>query len=367
MSSGGGQPDADLLVVGGGPAGLGAAIAARLAGLSVIVLEKREGVIDKACGEGLMPAAVAHLDRLGVHPPVTHPFVGIRYLDARRPGLEATGDFPTGVGLGVRRIVLHEALAIRAMELGVRTERVKVDSVEQDASGVTAGGLRGRWLIAADGLRSPIRRRLGLELGPSPGVAPRYGIRRHYRTQPWTDRVEVHWGPSCEAYVTPVAASSVGVAVLFSRADGRSFEGWLDELPALRERLGEPVTPASGAGPFEQRVRQRVAGRVLLVGDAAGYLDPLTGEGIALALTTGELAVQAIVAGNPEDYEAQWQRATRTYYRLTGALLWSARSRWVRPRLVQLAAMSPWVFDRVLGALGGSEVGSGLLTSHVSR
>lgn len=304
-----------------------------------------------------MPSAVACLEQLGVQPAVAHPFVGIRYLDATRPAVTATGDFPEGVGMGVRRLVLHEALSIRAMALGVRTEEVKVEGITQDAEGVRAGGLRGRWLLAADGLLSPIRRQLGLALGPPPGVAPRYGVRRHFRTAPWTDRVEVYWGPRAEAYVTPIDPATVGVAVLFSKPGRGSFEAWLGEFPTLSERLGEPLTPAAGAGPFEQRVRRRVEGRVLLVGDAAGYLDPLTGEGIALGLATGSAAVAAIVAGDPGSYEAAWRRATATYFRLTAGLLWAARSPRVRPRLVRLAAKFPWVVDRVLAALGGPHAG----------
>src|ERR1700681_3998274 len=108
----------DLLVIGGGPAGLATAIAARLAGMSARVVERSRPPIDKACGEGLMPDAVARLGELGVEPAPAEcrRFVGIRYLDGE---VVAEGLFPRAGGLGVRRLHLHQALVRRAEELGV--------------------------------------------------------------------------------------------------------------------------------------------------------------------------------------------------------------------------------------------------------
>lgn len=344
----------DLIVVGGGPAGLAAAIEAARRGLSCVVLEPRQGVIDKACGEGLMPAGVAALAALGVELPGGRPFAGIHYRNGREPAAWAEGTLPGGPGLGVRRAQLHGALLARATSLGVEVRPHRARDVRQRGDRVVADGLEARWLVAADGLASPIRRAMALELPPR-GPA-RYGARRHFRVRPWTDRVEVWFGTAVEAYVTPVGPDEVGVAVLFE-APGR-YDALLAALPALRERLGEPTTAVRGAGPFERRVRRRVAGRVLLVGDAAGYVDPLTGEGVALALESGVAAVRAIAAGRPEAYEGAWRRLAWRPFALTAALLRLTRSP-LRRALVPALRRAPWLFDAALAALAGDHRAAG--------
>ena len=144
----------DVVVAGAGPAGLAAAIHASRAGLSVAVLDPRPGVIDKACGEGIMPGGVEALAALGIHP-VGLPFPGVRYADAVDPDIEAFGRFPAGLGLAVRRTVLHAAMRERAAALGVRFHEVRLASYEQRPDGVLVNGeLQGRWLVGADGLRS---------------------------------------------------------------------------------------------------------------------------------------------------------------------------------------------------------------------
>ncbi|MGB3911815.1 MAG: FAD-dependent monooxygenase, partial [Pseudolysinimonas sp.] len=140
--------DTEVLVAGGGPVGLASAIEARMAGLDVTVVEPRDGPIDKACGEGLMPGALPELARLGVDPDGM-PFVGIAYLDGRR---RVEHRFDGGPGRGVRRTVLHAALRKRAVAAGVRFHEGRVDAVHQRAGFVEAVGLRAAWLLGADGL-----------------------------------------------------------------------------------------------------------------------------------------------------------------------------------------------------------------------
>ncbi len=334
----------DLLVAGGGPAGLVTALHAARAGLDVAVIDRRRGPIDKACGEGLMPHTVRLLSDLGIQLRGKE-FHGIAYID---PTHRVEARFSRGAGLGVRRTVLHAALLDAVSAAGVRMINAEIGPVTQDESSVRCAGLQARYLAAADGLHSPIRRSVGLAL---PDRAPRrWGIRRHYQIAPWSENVEVYWADSTEAYVTPVADDCVGVAVLTSRQGG--FDDALAEFPVLAERLdGWPHDHDRAAGPLRQRVRSRSVGRVLLVGDAAGYIDALTGEGLGIAFGGAELLVGCVLSDRPDAYDPQWRRMSRRYRVLTAGLLQASRSDWVRPRIVPAAAALPAVFTRTVNLL----------------
>ena len=334
----------DLLVAGGGPAGLATALHATRAGLEVAVVEPRTGSIDKACGEGLMPHTVGQLERLGVQAQ-GRPFHGISYLDGDR---HVTAPFRSGTGRGVRRTALHSALLDAATAAGVRFVRDEIREVSQDSTSVRAGDLRARYLAAADGLHSPIRRSLGLAL-PN-GTPRRWGIRRHVQIPPWSDYVEVHWAAGAEAYVTPVADDCVGIAILTSRRGG--FDSHLDEFPALTDRVhGHPHGPDLAAGPLRQKVRSRTCGRVLLVGDAAGYVDALTGEGLGLAFGAAELLVGCVIADRPGEYDRQWCQMSRRYRLLTAALVRASAYPRVRSRIVPAATALPKVFAGLVNQL----------------
>ena len=346
---------ADVLVAGGGPAGLATAIRASQFGLDVTIAEPQEPPIDKACGEGLMPAALERLEQLGVEDLTGYPFEGIRYRDADDPGAVADGTFRSGRALGVRRTELHRTLVERAEALGVEWRNERIERLRQRSDSVQTNVGRARFVVAADGLHSSLRRQLGLEID---GRCPdRYGVRRHYRRAPWVDRVEVHLGDGKEAYVTPVDDETIGVAFLFEE-HGR-FDDLLEEFPLLADRLegATPVSDDQGGGPFEQRVRRPQIGRVLLAGDAAGYLDALTGEGVALAVETGSLAAESIADGEPGSYPARYRRATRTYFGLTEMLLWIRQVRRSRVPLIELLDRIPFVFDGFLEGLGGRSWG----------
>jgi flavin-dependent dehydrogenase len=342
--------DTEVLVVGGGPIGLAAAIEARLAGLTVTVVEPRTAPIDKACGEGLMPGSLAALARLGVDPP-GHRIVGISYRDGRRP---ADHEFASGAGRGVRRTTLHTALLARSVELGVEHVMGRVGIVTDSPGMVEAAGVRARWLLACDGLHSTVRRRSGLQVpaersGPLQ-VPPRYGLRRHFRVPAWTDFVEVHWSRTTEAYVTPVADDLVGVALLGPR--GLDYDVALQAFPELTGRLSgaEPAGPVRGAGPLRQRSVKRTIGNIRLVGDASGYVDALTGEGLRVGFAQASAAIGHI--DDPVGYERAWAHVTRDYWLLTtGLIAWATSP--ARGAIVPVARRAPAVFGRVVDVLAG--------------
>ncbi|WP_404386686.1 NAD(P)/FAD-dependent oxidoreductase [Knoellia locipacati] len=334
----------DLLVAGGGPVGLATALYAVRSGLDVTVREPRAGTIDKACGEGLMPGALAALEDLGVDVEGV-PIDGIRYVDGHHA---VDAPFRSGQGLGVRRTRLHAALLERVIEAGVTIEQSAVSWVEQRSDHVVVDGEKVRHVVAADGLHSPLRRLLGLD---APRARHRrYGQRVHVDCAPWSSMVEVHWAAAGEAYVTPVGPDEVGLALL--SAQRRPFDDLLGEFPVLRDRIaGHARSSVLGAGPLRQRSRRRVRGRVLLVGDAAGYVDALTGEGLALGLAQARAAVEAVVAGDPESYEAAWRRVGRSHDLLTLGLVTATRVPSVRRAIVPAARVAPRVFRAAVNQL----------------
>ncbi|WP_435735940.1 FAD-dependent monooxygenase [Cellulosimicrobium sp. PMB13] len=369
----------DVLVVGGGPVGLAAAVHARRAGLDVLVVDRRgavvDGALDKACGEGLLPGALAAVRALGVDPP-GHTLAGISYRDVDRRGRVRHADHPfaAGPGRGVRRTALHAALHARAVALDSQVRHATVRDLHQDDDGVDvllAGPgpgpsdeheqVRARYVLGCDGLHSTVRRLAGLEGAPYRLAASRYGLRTHYRVAPWTDLVEVHWAAHQEAYVTPVGPDLVGVAVLGPRGGDADHDGPQDAARAgvaprlapfgeLAERLdgAEVVGRVLGAGPLRRRARRRTAGRVRLVGDASGYVDALTGEGVRVGLAQAQAAVRHL--DDAAAYERAWVRATRDYRVLTtGLLAWAASP--VRGAIVPAASAAPWLYAAVVERL----------------
>jgi len=373
-----------IVVVGGGPAGLAVAIQARLADLPVTVLDRARPPIDKPCGEGLMPDGVSRLEALGVElPPTARPFRGICYQDEQTV---AEGRFPaaeTAPGLGIRRTELHAAMVRRAEALGVelcwgeRVERVLEGEEITDPDGApvgvaTAAGrvVLGRWLVGADGLLSRVRRHVAgtsaaarRRPAAADGAARRFGVRRHLLLAPWTDLVEVHWAEGAEAYVTPVGPETVGIAILWNPGapSGPAGPAGFDDLLARFARLADRVAGAQavsrdlGCGPLAQRVPAVARGRIALVGDAGGYLDAITGEGLSLAFHQAEALVGALVAcertgaADLRRYHRAHRRIRRVPEGLIRLLLFVERRPALRRRVLRALAAEPALFDRLLG------------------
>lgn len=356
----------DVAIIGCGPAGLATAIGAARRGLSVHVFDKQAGPIDKACGEGLMPSGLSALERMGALQHLDRsdsaPFDSIVYVQEN--GTRAVGKLPAPGGLGVRRLALSAALLKRAREVGVVLhEQTGVRSHSRGREGVElvtdSETFTARVLVGADGLHSQSRQREGLT-GPV-ADSRRFGLRRHVALAPWSRAVEVHFSKGVEAYVTPSGVQRVGVAFLW---DARavpgevSFEALLAHFPALEEGLrGVPFDSAArGAGPLLQHVKRRVAERFALVGDAAGYVDAITGEGLTQAFGGAE----ALVAVLPEviarkgaveafaAYEAAAEKAFARYARLASLLVWTAARPALRRTVVGALARSPALFERIL-------------------
>jgi flavin-dependent dehydrogenase len=352
----------DLLIVGGGPAGLATSIFAARAGLSSVVVEARSLPLDKPCGEGVMPPGVALLEEMGVRVPHAN-FIGIRYVEG---DTVAEGRFRGRPGWGVRRTALVAGLFDRAQELGVDVRlATRCAGWKATRDGVRVethrGTLEGRFLVAADGLHSRIRKEASLERASGRG-ARRFGVRRHLEVHPWSSCVEVHWTDGVEAYLTPVGSNVLGVAFLSSGGPLR-FDDALRRFPRLEERLIGAVrlSPEQGAGPFRQNVRRRYRGRLALVGDAAGYLDALTGEGLSLAFHCARALVAAIVdADDLADYERAYRGLSGAYYKMTGLLLAVARRPRLRQGLIATFADSPDIFDRLLSISNGERPLTGL-------
>ena len=203
----------DLFIVGGGPAGLATAVAARSHGLSVVVADGAVPPIDKPCGEGLMPDGVEALHQLGITIPEgeAYPFRGIRFVS---DGIQAEAAFPRGTARGIRRTHLHRVMVDHAAACGVRLLwQAAVTGLHPEGALVAGELVRARWVVGADGTSSRVRdwakldgHELDAPLDGNQEKNLRFAFRRHYRVKPWTDFMELHWGRRCQIYATPVGA-----------------------------------------------------------------------------------------------------------------------------------------------------------------
>lgn len=339
--------DADVLIVGGGPAGLAAAIAAREKGLHVVVADGAKPPIVKACGEGLLPEATAWLERFGVRLAELDgwPLRGIRFENGDST---ISAKLPSGTGIGIRREVLHQRMVRRAEECGVNfLWNTPVTSIE--ARGAVAGGnwLRARWIVGADGGRSRVRQWSGLET--TRPQTNRFAIRRHYRAAPWSDFTEIHWGDEVQAYVTPVNAREICV-VLITNTPHRRFEEIVKTFPVLAERIAsaEVTSTERGAVTSMFELKRVYRNNVALVGDASGSVDAITGEGLALSFLEASSLADALAAGDLRRYQDAHKRLFRRPRLMGKVLLLLSRKNGVRGSAFRAFERAPQFFERLL-------------------
>jgi flavin-dependent dehydrogenase len=343
----------DVFVVGGGPAGIAAALAVRQRGLEVTVADGCSPPIDKPCGEGLMPDGIAALQRLGIGiPPLeAYRFRGIRFVGS---GLSAEAAFPDGSALGVRRTVLHRIMIEQAERVGVRfLWRAVVTGLRADGVLMQGGFMPARWIIGADGSGSRVRRWSGLDIHRQ--KEQRFAFRRHYRVAPWAEFMELHWGMRSQLYVTPIGSEEVCVA-LISRDAGLRLDEGLREFPAVMERLrgAESGSVERGAVSVTRRLA-RVCGRgVALIGDASGGVDAITGEGLCLAFKQAELLAACLASGDLSPYQAGHRALARRPATMSRLMLVLENHEWLRRRVMRAFVREPKLFGRLLATHVGA-------------
>ena len=368
----------DVIIAGGSVAGSAAAILLGRAGVGVELYEQHGFPRDKACAEGLMPAGVGVLARMGLHEAIGGaPFDGVQYHGF---GMKMAATFPPArgcppQGLGQRRLRLDALLfdTARATPGVTAHEGAAVEGpiIEHDrVTGLCVDGqtVAARLVIGADGPRSPLRRKGGLE-GKSRGRV-RLGLRAHFRLpagMPPPRLVDVFVGEGHEIYMTPLPGREVAVAALTEDRDGNAradFARWLKLHPALAERLdgAEQTSELAGQMPLESRARRGVRPGLALLGDAAGFIDPVTGSGMAQALLSTELLAGTIARGGKldahfdtlEDFDRRRRALLRDTSLLTRFVLGMARRPFWARQTLRLMNAQPELYGHLVGVAGGT-------------
>ena len=359
----------DVFVVGGGPAGLATAIAARRHGLSVVVADGAVPPIDKPCGEGLMPDGVEALRRLGIAIPESeaYPFRGIRFVS---DGVQAEAPFPRGTAYGIRRTHLHRIMTDHAAACGVRMLwQAPVTGLHPEGALVAGELVRASWVVGADGAGSRVRN--WAELDRRKADAPqngnlRFGFRRHYRVAPWSSFMELHWGRHCQVYVTPVSPEEVCVVLISSNPKLRlRIDDALAEFPELCTRFENAKFASSerGAITVSRRLPRVYRGRSVLVGDASGGVDAITGEGLCLAFRQAVLLGDCLATGDLARYQKGHRALMRRPALMARMMLFMAKHSHLCQRTMQVFRSNPRSFAGMLAM----HVGEGSTRQYVSN
>ena len=361
----------DVLILGAGPAGAATAIRAARAGLSVTLVDRARFPRDKPCSEYMSPETVRHLGALGVLEELEGsggiPIAGTTVTGPRGSaltGLFANAGTPfRSTGLSLRRSVLDAVMVAGARRAGAEVlEEHTVTDLLYDRGTVagaavrTANGairlLHARLTVGADGLRSIVARRIGQRRH---GLPSRLAFVAHVAGVPGlTDRAELHVTAEGYAGVNPVGGGLANIALVVpartasaARGDATAFAlAALDRIPGVRDRVrrDQIVRPFLVTGPFAARSRRVVTDGALLVGDAADFFDPFTGEGICAALRGAELAAEtAIDVLASGDAPSAARLAPYAVRRRTEFL-----GKWAIERMIGWAMLAPRLFDRAV-------------------
>ena len=345
--------DADVVVVGAGPAGSAVSAALARAGRDVLLLEGSGHPRPKACAEYASPRIVEELRAIGLRETAwqgdAKSVRGMRVIRGRR-GADVGYEDEDGPrpAWGLDRLAFDSTLAAHAVASGARLrERTSVRDAEM-ADGVvtvtlgTGERLRARWVIGADGARSRVARSFGVE---RPVRAPRrLGLVAHYEGVPeLAERGEMHVGRRLYIGLAPLAGGRLNVGMALPLDGAREpaearFEAAIASLPAVARRLSgrRRLTAIRGSGPIGHRVSRASGPGWMLVGDAAGFVDPFSGEGIFRALRSARAAAEALVpgdAGAADRYRAARQRA----FASKDALTWLVQGMLAAPAVLSYA------------------------------
>ncbi len=367
--------EVDVAVAGGGPAGATLALALGRAGLRVDLYDARRFPREKPCGEGILPAGVAVLDRLGLRQTV-----GGRALETvRYHGFGVVAESPFGrerVALAQRRLRLDQTLVETARATpGVRVfEDAEVEGVERAngrAVGLRVGGevRRAALVVGADGLASCVRRSLGLDAPPR---GQRVGARMHFKLAGGCDlgdRLSIFVGPGYELYAAPLPDGELLLAGLADQelwvtGARRVLRRWILEQPVLRDALAdaEPLTGPAGRTGLARRARAGWAPGAVLLGDAAASTDPLTAGGLAHALVTAERLAAAVPAYLAEGdaalarFDRERRRLLRAHDWLTRGLVAIVRRPLLARVTLHLMRAAPPLMRRVVAVAGGNSI-----------
>ena len=348
--------ESDVFIAGAGPAGLACAIAAASQGLQVTVADGMKPPIDKACGEGLLPDALATLSELSItldsaDPTESSLLRGIRFIGDSTPDGHLTtteAAFPSIPGRGIRRTLLHQLLLDRATALGVQFHwQTVVRTIDDNQIHTNHETFRSRWIIGADGPQSRIRACAGLERAST--SSRRIGLRQHFAISPWTDFVEVYWTNHAQAYVTPISSNEICVAFVATEKFS-SIQQALSLFPALKVRLASapPSDTPLGSITLTRRLHRVTSGNIALIGDASGSVDAVTGEGLALCFRQALALAHALKTENLAAYERAHRKIHRLPRLMSRTMLLMDAHPAIRSRTLNTFQRRPDLFSHLL-------------------